>query len=594
MDIDIIVSEKGTDRLVKAQQGDLLLDVLRREGVFIQAPCGGAGKCRKCSAIIEGVGEVLTCMTRVDDELLERTGGRIHVILRSQGEAVIKSIGVLPEHNPDPIVWEMLSEITEPTVADQAADAERVQSQTGRVIPWHLIGKLPGILRKSDFKIKCAVRQDNNEIISVYSASEEPGIFGVAVDIGTTTLSVSLFDLGNGRYIASANALNPQGTYGADVISRIDHASSDIANLYALRKAVVDKILSLALELCSDGSRISVFTFAGNTTMIHLLCGHDPSAIAKAPFIPATMAGRILYFHEVFPDWNDVIPSDPVCMLIPSLSGYVGADITAGIIATDLDKSDKPALLVDIGTNGEIALKHDGRILCCSVAAGPAFEGANIACGTGGVSGAIDRTWIENGEIRYSTIGQMPPSEICGSGIVSIVSTFLDAGIIDETGRFCDDDSGSEETLCNGFEMLENERVFVFPGHPERTSRIYVTQKDIREIQNAKAAVCAGIKLLISRAGISPHDISVVHIAGGFGNFLDINEAFNIGLLPSELKGKVVSAGNTSAAGAALCMLDYSVTARLAAIAGSADYLELSTDSEFTELYVDSMFFEQE
>ncbi len=593
MKIDIIVTEKNTTKNISIEKDTLLIDALRSADVFVHAPCGGTGRCGKCLAEIEGIGDVLTCQTYVNDELINRAGGVIRVKMKTQGEAVIKSIGILPSHDTDPIVWNMTAELPSPSVADQMPDDERLSAETGFTVPWHLLKELPGILRSSDFKIGCTVRQDINEITSVYPSSEIKSVLGISIDIGTTTLSASMFDLGTGRFIASANSLNPQRAYGADVISRIDYASVSRSNLSVLRRVIVDELISLVSALNTEKKDISVLSFAGNTTMMHLLCGHDPSAIAKAPFIPVTKSGRILYFHDIFPEWSGMISSDPVCMLIPSLAGYVGADITAGIIATDLDRFDGTALLVDIGTNGEIALEHNGRILCCSVAAGPAFEGANIACGTGGVSGAVDRTWIDEGKFGYSTIGGLPASGICGSGIVSVVASFLKSGIIDDTGRFCEEDSEEAEKFKDSFVTISNERVFLIAEASDRNPPVYVTQKDIREIQNAKAAVCAGIRLLISRAGIPAGDVSRAYIAGGFGNFLDVGEAFTIGLLPVELKGKVVSAGNTSAAGSALCMLDFEVTSRLTQITEMADYYELSNDNEFTEMYVDAMFFDQ-
>ena len=592
MEYRLRIRDNSDDKIVYAKEGELLIDVLRRSGHFIQAPCGGTGKCGKCKAEIEGIGDVLTCQTVINSDLAESAGGSITVVTAPQSEAVIKSLGILPAHNPDPIVWELDAELEMPSVRDQRADDERIIAATGYEVPWHLLKSVPVVIRRSGYKLRCVIRQDKNEIASLGPIDENIPIYGISIDIGTTTLSASLFDMRTGNYIASANSMNPQRAYGADVISRIDYAATSEANAYALRQVVVDEMIRLSAKLCGGTENISVLSIAGNTTMMHLLCGHDPSAIAKAPFIPVTKANKTLYFHEVFGEWTSEFESDPVCILLPSLSGYVGADISAGIIATDLDLAERPALLVDIGTNGEIALQNNGRITCCSVAAGPAFEGANIACGTGGVKGAVDRTSFINGYFDFTTIGDFPPSGICGSGIVSVVSTFLKAGIIDETGRFCEEDSEEAEVFRDWFSIINGERVFVLNKGDDKSSPVYVTQKDIREIQNAKAAVCAGIRLLISKSGLSAKDIDKVFIAGGFGNFLDIDEAYAIGLIPGELKGKVISAGNTSAAGASLCMLDFSIASRLSSIFEITEYYELSTDSQFTEMYVDSMFFE--
>ncbi|MHB8963972.1 MAG: ASKHA domain-containing protein, partial [Saccharofermentanales bacterium] len=399
-------------------------------------------------------------------------------------------------------------------------------------------------------------------------------------------------DLRSGKHVRTASSLNPQKSFGADVISRIDYASQSQQNLQQLQNLILDEIIRLMNELASDHDSIHVLSIAGNTTMMHLLCGHDPSAIARAPFIPVTLSGRIKYFHELFPAHALQYAMDPVCILLPSIAGYVGADITAGVLATDLDRSKRSSLLVDIGTNGEIALSTDGNIVSCSTAAGPAFVGANITCGLGGISGAIDRVVFEDNKLDFTTIGDLTPVGICGSGIISAVAAFLRAGIIDETGRFNDEPEDLPNDIAQGFVELGGSTVYAFALDADGNPLIYMTQKDIREIQNAKAAVCAGIRLMITRSGLSAKEVDDVFVAGGFGNYMDIADAFTIGLLPPELKGKVTPVGNSSATGAALCMLDHKAYERCRRITKKTKYYELSSDKEFTDLYIDAMMFE--
>ncbi len=596
MSYKVTVFDGEKEKQIRVAEGSIMLNALRDEGFFVQAPCGGTGRCGKCTAEIQGLGEVLTCQIRVDKQLQSDAGGEIYVKLQSSHDAVIESIGLLPAHHQDPLVWELDITLDEPKVTDQTDDEQRVALESGYSLPWHLLADLPHLLRDNDFKLTALVRQDTDEICALYPPENDEILAGIAIDIGTTTISASLFDLRTGDYIKSANALNPQRAYGADVISRIDFAATKKANLDIMQNIIVDEILALTKELLPGGEKPVVFSLAGNTTMMHLLSGHDPAAIAKSPFIPVTLAGRLLYFHQAFPKWRGRLKADPVCLLLPSLSSYVGADVTAGIIASGLDLEEEPALLVDIGTNGEIVLNAGGKMVCCSVAAGPAFEGANITCGTGGVSGAIDKTDLEDGKLVYTTIKDKAPNGICGSGIVSVISTFLKAGIIDDTGRFCEEDSDEGIKYADNFREIDGQRVYVLSEGYETEGGaarpVYITQKDIREVQNAKAAVHAGIELLVMKAGLEFKDIGKAYIAGGFGNFIDMEEAINIGLLPAGLRGKTISAGNSSAAGSALCMLDYSSLKRVENISKNIEYYELSTDKEFTELYVDGMFFE--
>jgi len=270
----------------------------------------------------------------------------------------------------------------------------------------------------------------------------------------------------------------------------------------------------------------------------------------------------------------------------------VGADITAGILACQMDTDNKAQLLIDIGTNGEIAISKEGQIVACSTAAGPAFEGANIICGIGGISGAIDNVFFKDNEIHITTILDEPPIGICGSGIVSAVAALLHARVIDETGRFEDDLDLISPVLHDKILRIKNETLFVFTKNEAGEPQVYLTQKDIREVQNAKAAVCAGIRLLMEQQELKPENIDNVYIAGGFGNYLNVDDAFTIGLLPIELIGKAKMVGNSSGIGASLCLLNHDMLKRCEEIQKKTTYYELSSDKRFTDLYIDAMMFE--
>jgi len=589
--LKIMDQNQQTDRTIES--GELLLTILQEVNSTIHAPCGGKGTCKKCKVEIEGVGEVLACQTRLDERLCRKDSNEIVVILPDQGKAKIQSGGVMPAFVLDPVLQIRTDSFPKPSIKDQAADDQRVMDQTNCQVPFHLLPVLPDALREKDYQLRYLVRKDRNEITNFLTGTAPVKFYGVAIDIGTTTVAAYLYNLATGVLIKTVSCLNPQRGYGADVISRIDFASKSKENLKQLQQVIGEKVVDLLFDLAESIQDVSLLSIAGNTTMLHLLCGIDPEAIASAPFIPATIQHQIRYAKELFPFFPNELEYNPVCILLPSISGYVGADIVAGILTCQMDIDPKVQILIDIGTNGEIALSNKGEIVACSTAAGPAFEGANITCGMGGVSGAIDKVFFENGEITYSTIMDEPACGICGSGIVAAVAALLHAGVIDETGRFEEDLDLIPATLHQNIRKIRNDTLYVFSNNDEGLPQVYLNQKDIREVQNAKAAVCAGIRLLMERQKIRPDDVDHVYIAGGFGNFLNIEDAFTIGLLPGELKGKAKMVGNTSGLGASLCLLDVGMIARCDAIQKKTEYYELSSDKRFTDLYIDAMLFDE-
>jgi uncharacterized 2Fe-2S/4Fe-4S cluster protein (DUF4445 family) len=393
--------------------------------------------------------------------------------------------------------------------------------------------------------------------------------FGVAVDIGTTTVAAALYDLGSGIKISVASDINRQARFGSDVISRIQFANSS-ENLSIIQNTILLEVNSLILQLCNENHLVSndiyVVTIAGNTTMLHLFMGLDPTGIGIAPFTPVTLDMHILDRDD--PSLNNMISINEKGKILvsASIASYVGGDILAGILATGLYKSEKPCILLDIGTNGEMVLGSKDRILCCATAAGPAFEGANISCGVAGIAGAIKSVGYDSEHV-ITTIGNKPPIGICGSGLIDTVYSMLLNGAIDDTGHLDNDD----------FKLTEN---------------IFLNQKDIREVQNAKAAIAAGLKILIKRSGYDYGDIDKLYLAGGFGTVLNVESTCGIGLIPPELKSKVIPSGNTSLMGISMLLLNKGYFSVMDDIKKITEYVELSQDMEFTDLYVDNMFFE--
>ena len=382
--------------------------------------------------------------------------------------------------------------------------------------------------------------------------------YGLAVDIGTTTVAYALCDLKSGKILKKHAELNRQASFGADVISRI--MSAEAGNAQLLAEAVRGQIAETASRFLREFSvpALKKITVCGNTTMLHLFCGEDVSGIGRYPFTPVFTEFRSLRGEEL-----GLAMAEEV-QLLPSVSAYVGADIVAGAIAAGLDKED--ALLVDIGTNGEMLARSGGRFLCTSTAAGPCFEGANIECGTGGVAGAIDNVRLEDGKVTFTTIGGEAPRGICGTGLVDALAVMLESGAIDGTGAFG-----------------EGDRIVIGGG-------VYISQKDVRNYQLAKSAICAGIRVLAERAGLALADMKL-YIAGGLGFYLDGENARKTGLLPAEGAAHQKVIGNAALAGTRMCMLSRAALERAKKLAAETEYIDLSADAEFMDEYIENMNF---
>lgn len=398
---------------------------------------------------------------------------------------------------------------------------------------------------------------DKGEAMRVELAGDLPespvrpmsGAIGAAVDIGTTTVAVSAFDLGSGRRLGSAGAVNPQTSQAADVMGRIEAAINGRAD--ALRRQAEDCVRSLLAQ--AAGRLPDALVITGNTTMLYLLCGLNPEELSHAPFLARELFGR---------EWSfEGIPA----YLPPCMNAFVGADITCAVLSSGMCERAETSLLCDIGTNGELALWKDGVLYVTSTAAGPAFEGAGIAMGCGSVPGAIERVWAESGGLRFSTIAGAEPIGICGSGIIDAVSAGLDLGLIDETGAIEEDINLGPVALC---------------------------QRDIRAVQLAKAAIAAGIDTLLASAGSTLEELAGVYITGGFGSHLELGSAVGIGLLPAGTEGRARVLGNGALAGAGRVLLDRSQVEEMGRIAGRAKHVELGGAAGFNERFVERMTFE--
>ena len=407
--------------------------------------------------------------------------------------------------------------------------------------------------------------------------------YGVAVDIGTTTVACHLVNLESGKTVAVAGEGNAQRSYGADVISRIQASVEGRLGEMAevIRKQLGEMMESLCREAKVSPAEVHFMTVAANTTMCHILAGLKPDTIGVAPFTPLSL------FGDDYDSKSWGLPFDGRVYLAPSVSGYVGGDITADLLAVDMDKASKPVLLIDVGTNGEMALGCGDKFVCCSTAAGPAFEGAQIRFGMTAAEGAISSVEYHDGALECKVIGGVEAKGICGSGLIDAIAVMLEVGALDETGRVLDideDDDIPDEALPF-LTLLDEEPAF------RLTAQVYVTQSDVRKVQLGKGAIAAGIQVLIDTSDVDYDDIGALLLAGGFGSFIRPASAARIGLIPAELLGVTKAVGNTAAVGAKMALVSAEARQRLDKLQKAMDYQELSGLAAFNTAYMEKMMF---
>ena len=391
-----------------------------------------------------------------------------------------------------------------------------------------------------------AAEQIETTTIPISIGKPMQGQIGAAVDIGSTTIALRRYDLTDGRLLGQASIVNPQTSVAADVIGRIDAAMH--GQLEKLCNQINNAVHTL---LHQAGGNVDCMVITGNTTMLYLLTGRDPTPLSRAPFQADTLFDTM---------WGD-------CYLPPCMHAFVGADISCAVLASGMCDSSQTTLLCDIGTNGEIALWKNGKLYVTSTAAGPAFEGAGIACGCSSVAGAIDRVWTENGQICVHTIADAPAVGLCGSGLIDALASLLQLELMDETGA------------------LDEDEVVLAPG-------VNLLQKDIRAVQLAKAAISAGIATLLEVSGTSCEEITCFYLAGGFGSHLNTHSAGVIGLFPAVLASKVHVLGNAALAGASQILLDHDSLSKVRRITACAIHQDLGGSPSFNNYYMENMFFQ--
>ena len=428
-----------------------------------------------------------------------------------------------------------------------------------------------------------------------FSAEKGRDGYGVAFDIGTTTVVGMLWDLKEGVQVGACARTNPQNEFGMDVISRITFCGQEEGNLEILRRKITSCLDEIITMLCEEKgishADIKKATVCGNTTMSHLFVGHPPKTLAVAPFSPA-YTGTVRMTAE---EAGLSIPKDAEVVVLPNIAGHVGGDITAGIVASRVLEETELTVFIDIGTNGEIVLTDGDKAYACSTAAGPAFEGSAILHGMRAATGAIEKVRIdEDGEVFFKTIGECEPQGICGSGLIDAIAQMIKSKLINRTGRLISAEDAEKKNLPAGLRerlvQIDRERRFILVSKASGED-IVITQNDIREVQLAKGAIAAGISLMLEEMGRTEQDIAKVVIAGAFGNYIDKESAAAIGVLPKLEMEKIVSAGNTAGAGVSMTLASDAEMRLAEEVAASVEHVDLAAREHFQNTYLNAMAF---
>jgi uncharacterized 2Fe-2S/4Fe-4S cluster protein (DUF4445 family) len=545
------------DIAVPVASGTLLIDAARAAGISMETPCDGAGTCGKCKAKVsaedcrrlsegdrkESFQEphdnwVLACQTRVL--------GNVHVVIESEHGDGLK----------------ILSE---------------GQGITVEIDPW--------ICKSFNSANNTTEVSAGDSVLVTESGDTTLQVYGVAIDIGTTTLVVALLDLRNGHELGVSSSLNPQALHAQDVLSRIKMGSKP-EGLQKLHGELIEEINRQVKTLAAQANvpleYIYEAVFSGNTTMLHLATRTDPASLGKYPYMLGLEGGQHVFARDI----ELIISQHGLVYLPPIMSAYVGPDITSGILSTNLAEQRGVVLLVDIGTNGEIVLSVDGRLTATSTAAGPAFEGMNIACGMRASRGAVELVSLRDNGIHVETIAGAAAVGICGSGLLDVVGELVSQGGLDSRGRFQNNGASYNQPWRDQWETIDGKAAFRIAGP------VYLTQKDVRQVQLAKSAIRTGIEMLLKANEVAAIDVDRVLIAGSFGFHLRTASLIHLGLLPKEFSDRVEFVGNTSKSGAQAFLLNRHTRDNLKEIVKQVEILELANDPDFEKSFVKSLCFE--
>lgn len=592
------ITVQPTGKSYEYTMGKTLLEILLAEKIFVDNPCNGKGVCGKCRVKILGGNILAACETErklLKSEELE-AGIRLSCLVRPEDNLVIELLGkerkhevlttgYIPDFAFDCDIEKRVIEIHKPTLSDQTPWEDQIKEQLGMDnISFSALQSatfVPG---------QVTVVLHNGEVIQVEEGDTSDSMYGVAIDIGTTTVVCALIDMHTGKELANASMINAQKHFGLDVLTRItyelEHPQDGVEKL---RNAIVESINDMIEEICRQAGisreRIYEITVGANCTMMHTLLGVDATSIGKAPYAPMFVKSKDIPVDSI----GIHAAKGARLYCLPSVSAYIGADIVAGAYVCELEKEKGNVLFIDIGTNGEIVLSSHGKLLCCSCAAGPALEGMNISSGMRAAEGAIEDVEITEEGVKLKVIGDEPPIGVCGSGILAVVKELLKSGLVRKDGAFIKKDKLEETDYRYPMLQLDGrKREFIMTESPEK---LLITQGDVRQVQLAKGAILSGFIALLNKAGIQMEDLDKVMIAGQFGAHLPADSLTGTGILPQEVEDRLVYVGNSSKTGAYMALMSAQVKREMEELAHNMDYMELGATQGYERLFSDCLIF---
>ncbi len=580
--MDHTITFLPSGKTINISHNATIMDAERIAGLGMEYPCGGNGTCNKCTVEIsygDTKKSVKACTYKIERDMTVtlRTDNLDHneKVLTESGQDVI-------DCNPCISVYNV--QVDEAKIGDVRSDfcrfSDACKKDLGMVEVRYnstsVLTKLSELFSKDIFNIKAVFY--GNTLLDVRIDDFTP--LAIAYDIGTTTIAGYLLDMSLGTELCSCGALNEQVRYGGDVISRCIFAMEN--SVEEIQNCVNKEVDSLALKMLNDCGKkaedVYAVSIVGNTCMHHIFAGINPISLVNAPYTPSVSDQLTLDAAGYF---SNVNPNAKLVML-PVIAGFIGADTVSVLVSADFPSKEKPTLMLDIGTNGEMALGTKERWVTCSTASGPAFEGAKIVKGMRGAPGAVDHVWMENGEFKFSTIDNQTAIGICGSGLVDVIKVMLEEEVIIPSGRF---NKKYEGTLSDKILTIDGAKCFVI------TPEVYITQKDVREVQLAKGAIAAGIEIMAEKLDITYDDIEEVLIAGAFGNYMKPESMCKLKMIPPQLLDKIVPIGNAAGSGAKLCLINKEKLETAKYISEKSEFIELATHPSFQEKFIKQLDF---
>lgn len=597
------------DTSVRVPEGVSVFDAASWNGIAIDSTCGGHGTCRKCKVrVTDGSVPVSAADERAFAPAELDEGWRLACLAQAHADLTVEvppletrpkaaTVGIGRQIILRPAVQKRYVELDHPSLHDQRSDLQRLLDAMADLSPTVDIGVLRTLgptLRASDFRVTAVVVGE--ALIAVEPGDTTGEVYGIAFDLGTTTAVATLLDLITGTPAAARSMLNRQQPFGGDVISRISATMMDETALDRLRELAHATLADLTAEVCDaagvDPAHVYEVALAGNATMVSLALGIDPEPLGVAPFVLSTTQPTGLTAADLG------VPVHPGARayVFPALGAYVGGDIIAGAIAAGMDRDRRLRLFIDVGTNCEIMIGNAERLIATAAPAGPAFEGGQIRCGMRAAEGAVETVRLDGDRVHLGVIGDVDPQGLCGSGLVDAVAELVRVGLLDASGRFVPEDTAREIApgLAERLTAVGEERVFVLAwwGESSDASRaVYLSQRDVRELQFAKSSIATGWQLLVGELGIEVDDIAQVLLAGSFGTYLSPASAVRIGLVPAVPVTRIVSAGNVAGEGAKIALLSSAERAGADALCEEVWYVELSDRADFNDRFIDGLAF---